>query len=552
MRTFANITTSLLRLALGLAMLLAAAAIPAHFVATDKSAVVAAGAGTTSPIDLARVFLDGAKLSSAVLVAEAAAELDSVSPAIEAVYTEHPPWRVSGGDEPFFGAYLSTLPPEYSKIKNRKVYEILSLGENRKKLLEFLSESSSGTVKKFISLRSLNSTLLPPVFTSAGAPLEAALLSCALLAQSGDMSTGFLTDFVSTFEKIESDPAEKEKLEKFCIGALVLAKNFDWTSMRTLFVRFSSLSDAYDFGRLYAAASSDDMRNAFAAGVLMLGNVPDCARYLESADESEWRDFAFAYINGSGSLKFLLWRDKPIYRDSYAMKMLASVCDPVRERLGSAAKDFPVGMLVVKILLVLVGGYSSARGLIRLFKPRRDTSAWYSPLALVRGLLEGTVVGLFFFLALEPDAFKVKIENAPAPELKFAFDKVLNTIEGETMKFETDSATLAAVGLFLVLQFTVYVLCVIRLSAIKRTVAPAKLKLKLLENEENFFDLGLYIGLAGTVVSLILLTMGVVTASLMAAYASTLFGILFTAIVKIGHVRGYKRKLLIEADEEEA
>ena len=120
------------------------------------------------------------------------------------------------------------------------------------------------------------------------------------------------------------------------------------------------------------------------------------------------------------------------------------------------------------------------------------------------------------------------------------------------MKFETDSATLAAVGLFLVLQFTVYVLCVIRLSAIKRTVAPAKLKLKLLENEENLFDLGLYIGLAGTVVSLILLTMGVVTASLMAAYASTLFGILFTAIVKIGHVRSYKRKLLIEADEEEA
>lgn len=533
-------------------MLVAAAAIPAHFVATDKAAVVAAGAGTTSPIDLSRVFLDGAKLSSAVLAAEAAAELDSVSPAIEAVYTEHPSWRVSGGDEPFFGAYLSTLSPEYSKIKNRKVYEILSLGENRKKLLEFLSESSSGIVKKFISLRSLNTTLLPPVFTSAGAPLDSALLSCALLAQSGDMSTGFLTDFSATFDKIENDPAEKEKLEKFCIGTLVLAKNFDWTSMRTLFSRFSSLDDAYDFGRLYAAAPSDDMRNAFAAGVLMIGGVPDCVRYLESADESKWRDFAFAYINGGGALKFLLLRDKPIYRDSAAMKMLALVCDPVRERLGSAAKDSPAGMLLAKLALALVGGYLAARGLIRLFRPRRDTSAWYSPLALVRGLLEGAVVALFLFLAVEPDAFKVKIENAPAPELKFAFDKVLNTIGEETMKFETDSATLAAVGLFLVLQFTVYVLCVIRLSAIKRTVAPAKLKLKLLENEENLFDLGLYIGLAGTVVSLILLTMGVVTASLMAAYASTLFGILFTAIVKIGHVRSYKRKLLIEADEEEA
>lgn len=118
------------------------------------------------------------------------------------------------------------------------------------------------------------------------------------------------------------------------------------------------------------------------------------------------------------------------------------------------------------------------------------------------------------------------------------------------MKFETDSATLAAVGLFLVLQFTVYLVCLIRLSIIKREIAPAKLKLKLLENEENLFDLGLYIGLGGTVVSLILLTMGVVTASLMAAYASTLFGILFTATVKIVHVRKYKRKLLLEAENE--
>lgn len=115
------------------------------------------------------------------------------------------------------------------------------------------------------------------------------------------------------------------------------------------------------------------------------------------------------------------------------------------------------------------------------------------------------------------------------------------------MKFESDTATLAAVALFFVLQLAVYVFSLIRLSAIKRTSATAKLKLQLLENEENLFDLALYIGLAGTVTSLILLTVGIVNASLMAAYASTLFGILFTALIKIFHVRPYKRKLLIEA-----
>ena len=118
------------------------------------------------------------------------------------------------------------------------------------------------------------------------------------------------------------------------------------------------------------------------------------------------------------------------------------------------------------------------------------------------------------------------------------------------MKFETDTATLVAVGLFFVLQFIVYILGVIRIWAIRRTNVPAKLKLKLLENEDNLFDLGLYIGLAGTVVSLILLSIGIVTASLMAAYASTLFGILFTSMIKIIHVRKYKRQLIIEAEKD--
>ena len=114
------------------------------------------------------------------------------------------------------------------------------------------------------------------------------------------------------------------------------------------------------------------------------------------------------------------------------------------------------------------------------------------------------------------------------------------------MKLDTDTATLAAVGLFLVLQFLVYLFCLIRIASIKRVKTSPQLKLKLLENEENLFDLGLYIGLAGTVVSLVLLTVGIVTASLMAAYTSTLFGILVTALVKIVHLRRFKRKLLVE------
>ena len=72
--------------------------------------------------------------------------------------------------------------------------------------------------------------------------------------------------------------------------------------------------------------------------------------------------------------------------------------------------------------------------------------------------------------------------------------------------------------------------------------------MKLLENEENLFDLGLYVGLGGTVASLILLAMDVVQASLISAYSSTLFGIIFVAFLKIFHVRPYRRGLIIKVE----
>ena len=86
-----------------------------------------------------------------------------------------------------------------------------------------------------------------------------------------------------------------------------------------------------------------------------------------------------------------------------------------------------------------------------------------------------------------------------------------------------------------------------KLKEIAKQNLSADLKLKLLENEENLFDFGLYVGLGGTVLSLILVAVGIVEASLMAAYASTLFGILFVAILKVLNLRPYRRHLIIEA-----
>ena len=77
------------------------------------------------------------------------------------------------------------------------------------------------------------------------------------------------------------------------------------------------------------------------------------------------------------------------------------------------------------------------------------------------------------------------------------------------------------------------------------------MKLALLDNEENLFDLGLYIGLGGTVLSLILLlVLDVKQDALIGAYTSTLFGILFDAALKIFVVRPYRNHLLIKQEDE--
>jgi hypothetical protein len=113
-----------------------------------------------------------------------------------------------------------------------------------------------------------------------------------------------------------------------------------------------------------------------------------------------------------------------------------------------------------------------------------------------------------------------------------------------------DQHTILAIVTFLVLQAVIYTVCLAKIAEIRKQPVSSNIKLKLLENEDNLFDGGLYCGLFGTAASLIMLTLGVIKPSLVSAYSSTLFGILFVALLKIGHVRPLKRRLLLEGAAE--
>jgi len=95
-----------------------------------------------------------------------------------------------------------------------------------------------------------------------------------------------------------------------------------------------------------------------------------------------------------------------------------------------------------------------------------------------------------------------------------------------------------------------YLFCLSKIREIDRQDAPALLKLRLMENEENLFDGGLYIGIAGTATALVLQVLQVIEPNLLAAYSSNLFGICCVAIIKIRHVRPYKRTLILAGQNE--
>jgi hypothetical protein len=102
--------------------------------------------------------------------------------------------------------------------------------------------------------------------------------------------------------------------------------------------------------------------------------------------------------------------------------------------------------------------------------------------------------------------------------------------------------------LFFVLQGLLYTACLVKLAEIRRQNVLARIKLRLLENEDHLFDAGLYLGFAGTIISLILVSLGVIQPSLMAAYSSTSFGIIFVSVFKIFNLRPLRRQLLLESE----
>jgi hypothetical protein len=212
--------------------------------------------------------------------------------------------------------------------------------------------------------------------------------------------------------------------------------------------------------------------------------------------------------------------------------------------------------LVAKYLGYFLGAFLLLRALDRwLFAPLRRAAQRAGVIKMLPRVQSGVFALLIAFViiittepfllrAAPPSEYRVKLvipvlgnaaTPAPAP----------STSNPSTM----DKSTIISIGIFALFQVVIYLICLMKISEIDRQNLPPALKLRLMENEENLFDSGLYVGMTGTATALVLQVLGVIEPNLLAAYSSNLFGIVCVAFVKIRHVRGYKRQLIMEAQQ---
>jgi len=297
------------------------------------------------------------------------------------------------------------------------------------------------------------------------------------------------------------------------------------------------------------------------AGTLLSGDPKGILRYVEGypvfvkdGDEdaavAALRDLKIAMSYGQDSIKHLLKLNKPIHDDG----PLESLVGPVfpllggdfLTRLSHSHRDFA---LFLKNILIISSFFFVILFFAKILpKPTYQRSESHFFLCWSRRVSGAALLGLLSILFLEPTLLQSPRGQVSVAGFDFALANLLAYANEESMADQNLTIVTAIIaGVFLLIQIVIFMFCFSRVSQIKNEELKAGLKLGLLDNEENLFDLGLYVGLGGTVLSLILLlVLDVKQDALIGAYTSTLFGILFVATLKITVVRPYRNHLLVK------
>ncbi|MFA5257460.1 MAG: hypothetical protein WC360_04860 [Opitutales bacterium] len=544
-----------------LALLLASAllawlgvGIPVHFRATSALLLARAGQGTPSVRTMCADYALAGKVGPVRLLWDAcpAAPKELERSRILDLLAEKPIYWHSGGPAPYYEAFLGLLPELPPAGKDSHVSDIVLPRANRQLLAQFLSGSANHAVSELMKARTMTGwRRFMPVNSPAGHPLDASILSLALLVQGDYVRPELTRQIPDMIEKaLAGQRGEQDRLEDLLLAVLALDRRMDWMQMAEL-VHCADSPEALVGIAQRVIAAQDDFPTIYAA-TLLCGDFSKLDAYLKAHPEKGMDAVRGTLEQGKGALEMLFKENKELYEPPALIRFLDRILSPARPgALLNFTLYFPGMALYLKTLLIFCSGFTLALALSCMLKMLGTmTGGSYRrkrPLLALENIFVASAFTIILWMVAEPNLLRFSTESPARPI--FEPGAALAAIIPHTNAMNANSLDQAAILtllLFFFVQLIVYVFCLMRISRLKALDLSAQTKLKLLENEDNLFDLGLYVGLFGTVGSLVMLAMNIVQASLVAAYTSTLFGILVTAVLKIVHIRSFRRALIME------
>ena len=527
----------------GLLIAVAAWLVPVNLRSVSPALLRAAGSGTPTLAEFGRQLVEEEKSGPAALVLAAARTVgDPGAPRLAAdldrLVSRQPTFAPWGGWDPFLDPLFDLRAPS-GRTASTPVMTFFIAESARARLLQALGNSGSLGVQALLRTRSLTSTgRFIPALRPGGQPLDALILLTCLLYQGGHLSDALQRELHSLAETALAQNSLGD-LGDFYGDLLSLARRLDWAQLSELLRRSGNIKTVAEYAQL-ARAAPDQLPLIYAAA-LFTDSADRVAVYLLQYGKAGAEDLRFALSCGQGAVDQLILRGVPINRSG----------GPALSSTAALVLAHPRAMLALKYLGYFFGAFLILRGLDRwIVAPGGATEAERTAPEVRAGLLAVFLAGLLV-VASEPFLLKAAASADYQPRLHLPVlvtNGVPPAAPAPASLPSMNTSTIITIGIFAVLQVMMYFICLQKINQIEQQEVPPLLKLRLMENEDNLFDCGLYVGMMGTAAALVLQVLGVIDPNLLAAYSSNLFGLLCVALVKIRHVRGFKRRLILEQE----
>lgn len=587
---------------LGLVMLVCGLQVPVYLRALDVSVIEQAGRNSKRLPEAGLELLKRNHLGTAAMLLAAAEEgrvsgRERLAVAVAELARQHPefiPWGGAGPGlslEPWLAA--STVPAGSTRrtgsasagqavIAGLPFTDVIVPEENRTKALEALRGSPVTSIQELLHTRTLTNTVLIPSSQSAsGQAFDSAVALTGLLLNGGHFSPA-MSNAVFGLAYDANHGGSTQRLEQLLMDVLSLGQRFNWDQLVSFVGR---VPDPETMRVLTGVARSVGPRLPVVFSAVHLAAEPAAvSAYLTEFSQSGLSDVGSALEYGSGGLNELLARKQRLHISQSPGPLGINA---LAESFSGLAWRTPWMAMMLKWCFYLLAGFLLAAAGHFFLQYRADAAALlagaadsdrvlaYRSTGAYRAYATGLksrrpparVAGLFptfhvarevlfslgFLLAvlLVSEPFLSQESQKTTIPFRVRLPTVGSVIPASNPQIHTkfmNQLSLLTLLLFFVLQALIYTACVVKLAEIRRQPVPPRIKLRLLENEDHLFDAGLYLGFVGTIISLILVSLGVIKPSLMAAYSSTSFGIIFVSVFKIFNLRPVRRKLLLEAE----